>query len=151
MAKRLVGVAVVAAPGHVVGGEQHLAGDDAVAGELLGVAVHQQPLADRGGGLLGRQGARPPGQAERRQPGGDRTGGDQHDLDAARAGRREDVDQPAYALGVDAALGGGERRRADLDHDAAGRGDLLGAAVSVPLIAPTSSSTRSGSSSEPIS
>ena len=49
----LVGVAVVRAPGHVVDGEQHLAGDQAVPGELLGVAVHQQPLADRRRGLLG--------------------------------------------------------------------------------------------------
>ena len=51
-------VAVVAAPGHVVDGEQHLAGDLAVPGELLGVAVHEQPLADRGGRLLAGQVAR---------------------------------------------------------------------------------------------
>ena len=41
----LVGVAVVGAPGHVVDGEQHLAGHDAVPGELLLVAVGQQALA----------------------------------------------------------------------------------------------------------
>ena len=51
----LVGVAVVRAPGHVVDGEQHLAGHDAVPRQLLGVAVHQQPLADRRRGLLGRE------------------------------------------------------------------------------------------------
>ena len=83
-----VGVAVVAAPGHVVDGEQHLPDADAVPGELLGVAVHQQPLADRRGRLLGGEVAGPARQAERREPGGDRAGGDQHDLGAARAGRR---------------------------------------------------------------
>ena len=74
------------APGHVVGGEQHLADGDAVPGERLGVAVHQQALPDAGGRLLGGQVARPARQAERREAGRDRPGGDEHDLAAARRG-----------------------------------------------------------------
>ena len=81
----LVGVAVVAAPGHVVGGEQHLSGDEAVGGELLGVAVHEQALADCRGCLLGGQRAGAALQAERRESGRDRTGRDQDDLGAAAA------------------------------------------------------------------
>ena len=120
-----VGVAVVAAPGDVVDGEQHLPGADAVAGELLGVAVHQQPLADRGGRLLAGEVARAAAQAERGQPGGDGAGGDQHDLGAAAAGLGQRVDERAHPVGVDAAGGGGQRRGADLDHDPAGAGDGL--------------------------
>ena len=96
--ERALGVAVVRAADDVVGGEQHLADGDAVAGERRGVAVHEQALADAGGRLLGGEVARAPGQAERRQPGGDRAGGDQHDLAAARgAARGQRVDE-----GVDA-------------------------------------------------
>src|SRR5690606_4516707 len=50
--ERTAGVAVVAAAGDVVDGEQHLTGDQAVAGQRLGVAVDEQPLADRRRGLL---------------------------------------------------------------------------------------------------
>ena len=103
LGERAVGVAVVAAPGDVVDGEQHLAGDDAVPGELLGVAVHEQPLPDRRGRLLGGQVAGPARQAERRQPGGDRAGGDQHHLGAAGPDRGERVDQRGDPAGVDAA------------------------------------------------
>ena len=54
--------------------EQHLTGDDAVAGEALLIAVDQHVLAHGGGGLLRRQvgGARV--QLEVRHPGRDRTG-----------------------------------------------------------------------------
>ena len=48
-----------------------LPGDDAVAAELLGVAVHEQALAHRRGGLLGREPARAPGEPERGETGGD--------------------------------------------------------------------------------
>ena len=51
----LVGVAVVRAPDDVLDGQQHLPGDEPVAGELLLVAVRQQPLADAGRRLLGGQ------------------------------------------------------------------------------------------------
>ncbi len=46
------GVAVVGAAAHVVGGEQHLADADAVAGEGGGVAGDEEALAHAGGGLL---------------------------------------------------------------------------------------------------
>ena len=100
-----VGVAVVRAPGHVVDGEQHLADGEAVAGEALGVAAHQQPLPDAGRRLLGGQVARPPGEAERGEAGGDRAGRDQHDLGRRGARGGEHVDQR-----VDAAPGRGRRR-----------------------------------------
>ena len=139
----LVGVAVVRAPGHVVEGEQHLPDDDAVPGELLGVAVHQQPLADRRRRLLGGQRAGSPLEAERGQAGGDGAGGDEHDLRAATAYVGEDVDQGGQAAGVEAAGGGGQRGRADLDDDALGVDDRPPGH--------SSSSTRSGSSRPPIS
>ena len=149
----LVGVAVVAAPRHVVGGQEHLPRDQAVGRELLGVAVHEQSLAHRRSGLLGSQRTGPAGQPQRRQPGGDRAGGDEHDLGAADPGRGEHVDETAYALGVDAAGGRREGGRADLDHDPAGRGDLLapglaGHASSSPSVV---AGAWSGSSAEPIS
>ena len=85
----LLGVAVVAAPGQVVGGQQHLADGDLVPGEGVGVGLHQPELADAGGRLGGREVAGPAAQTQRGQPGGDRARGDQHDLAArARARRR---------------------------------------------------------------
>jgi len=74
------------------------------------------------------------------------THADLGDFDAAF----EDLDQAAQPFGVDAALGRGERRRAHLDDDAAGRGDPVGAGRPV-VHASLSSSTRSGSSADPIS
>ena len=59
----LLGVAVVAAAGEVVGGQQHLADGDAVPGERVGVGLHQPQLPDAGRGLRGRQVARPAGRA----------------------------------------------------------------------------------------
>jgi hypothetical protein len=50
----LVGVAVVAAARDVIHGEEDLPGDDPVSGQLLGVPVDQQPLADGGRRLLDR-------------------------------------------------------------------------------------------------
>jgi hypothetical protein len=150
LGERLMGVAVVAAPGHVVGGEQDLAGDHTVARQLLGVAVHEQPLPHRGGGLLGRQRARPALQPQRREPGGDRTGRHQHHLDPASAGLGQDVDHPAYAVGIDPAGGGRQRRRPDLDHDASGRGDPLPAGAAGRHES-SEGGSASGSSAEPIS
>ena len=83
-----VRVAVVAAPGHVVDGQQHLPDPQAVRRERVAVAGHQQALADRRGRLLGGQVTRPRAQPHRRQPGRDRAGGDQHDLGPGRPGAR---------------------------------------------------------------
>ena len=82
-----VGVAVVAAPGHVVDGEEHLAHGLPVPGELLGVAVHEEALPDGRGRLLRGEVARAPRQAQRREPRRDRTRRDQHHL-APRARTR---------------------------------------------------------------
>ncbi len=71
---------MVGAAAHVVAGEQHLADADAVAGEGGGVAGDEQALADAGGGLLAGQVLGAAAKAERGEPGGDGTGGDQHDL-----------------------------------------------------------------------
>ena len=122
--ERLVGVAVVRPPGHVVERQQHLPGHETVAGELLGVAVHQQPLPHRGGRLLRGEATGAPGQPERGEAGGDGAGGDQHDLHATLAGRGEHVDERAHTVGVDPAGGGGERGGADLDDDASCLGHL---------------------------
>ena len=92
-----LGVAVVAAAHQVVGGQQHLADAEAVRAERLGVAGDEQALADARGRLLGGQVARALLQAERRQPGGDRAGGDQQHLVAGagpggdRVGQRRDA------------------------------------------------------------
>jgi hypothetical protein len=142
---RLPGVAVVPAPGEVVGGEQHLADGHPVGGERVGVGLHQAQLPDARGGLGGRQVARPPGEAQRGQPGGDRAGGHQHDLAAGRPQRPENTDQRLQPVGVQPAGQGGQRRGADLDHDTAGAGDLR------PLAHRSSSATSSGSSSSGVS
>ena len=64
-----------------------------VPGERVGVGLHQPHLADAGRGLRGGEVARAGPQAQRRQAGGDRAGGDQHDLAAGGAHRAEDVDE----------------------------------------------------------
>ena len=99
------GVAVVPAADDVVGGQQHLADGEAVPGERLGVAVHQQALADAGRRLLGGQVAGPAGQAERREPGRDRAGGHQHHLAAGRVRGGQRVDERVDAGRVEAAAG----------------------------------------------
>ena len=95
LGKCLVGVAVVTAPGHVVRGEQHLSGHDPVGGELIGVAVDEQALADCRGCLLGWQRPGAALQAEWRQSRRDRTRRDQDDLDPAGVRIRENADQAA--------------------------------------------------------
>jgi hypothetical protein len=123
--QRALGVAVVAAPGEVVGGQQHLADGDLVPGERVGVGLHQPQLADAGGGLRGGEVPRPAGHPERGQAGGDRPGGDQHDLAALRVHRGQDVDQGGQPLLVQPAGQAGQRRRPDLDHDPARASDVL--------------------------
>ena len=125
LAQSPVGVAVVGPPGHVVDGEQHLADRAAVAREAGRVPADQQPLPDAGRGLLGGQVARTLGEAERGEPGGDRTGRDQHDLLVGGGSGGEHVDQGVDARGVEAAGRGGQRRRADLDDDPPGRRDCF--------------------------
>ena len=98
----------MAAPGHVIDGEQHLADTEPVPGELLGVAVHEQPLAHRRGRLLGGQVTGAVGEAERGEAGGDRARGDQHHLGAAGADPGEGVHERADPARVDAAGGRGE-------------------------------------------
>ena len=117
-------VAVVRAAHQVVRGQQDLPGLHLVPGERGRVHGDKQALADARGRLLGGQVPGPAGQPKRRQARRDRPGGDQHHL-GTRAhlvgehpGQRRD---PAL---VDPAVGGGERGRADLDHDPAGGGDV---------------------------
>ena len=94
----LAGVLVVAAPGEVVGGEQHLADGDPVAGEGVGVGLHQPQLADAGRGLGGGEVTRPALDPQRRQAGGDRAGRDEDDLPAGGALRRR-ARRPAPTAG----------------------------------------------------
>ena len=66
LVQRAVGVAVMRASGHVVGGQEHLSHPQAVHGERVGVPGNEQPLPDARGGLLGGKVAGPVGQTERR-------------------------------------------------------------------------------------
>ena len=125
LAQRPVRVAVVRAPGHVVHREQDLPDGAAVPGERGRVPSDQQALADAGGGLLGGQVARAPGQPQRGEPGGDRAGGDQHHLASGGGQLAERVDERVDAGVVQAAGRGGQRGRTDLDDDPAGRGDCF--------------------------
>ena len=74
--------------------------------EVLGVTVHEESLADRGGRLLRCQSPRPLLQAQWGQTRGDRSGRHQNDLGAPCPGAREDIDQAPDPGGVDAATGG---------------------------------------------
>ncbi len=121
-----VGVAVVGAAAGVVGGQQHLADADAVAGEGGGVAGDEEALSDAGGGLLAGQVLGAAAQPERGETGGDGTGGDEDDLLlAAAAALGEDVDERVDPVGVEAAGRGGQRRGTDLDDDPVGLCDGL--------------------------
>ena len=111
------GVAVVRAADQVVRGEQHLPDGEAGPGEGRRVPLDQQHLPDAGRGLLGGEVARAGRQAERGEPGGDGAGGDQHQLGAGGPAGGERVDQPVEPAGIQAAGRGGQRRRADLDHE----------------------------------
>jgi hypothetical protein len=93
-------VAVVRAAHDVVGGEQHLADGPAVPGEGRRVPLHEQHLPDRRRCLLRREVAGPTGQPQRRQPGGDRPGRDEHELAAAL---RQGVDEGVEPGGVEPA------------------------------------------------
>ena len=98
------GVAVVAAPGDVVDGQQHLADAEAVRGRTAGVVPHQQALADRRRGLLGGQVARAgPSARAAPEPGGDRAGRDQDDLPAGQPDGGQRIDERADPGRVDAA------------------------------------------------
>ena len=88
-----LGVAVVAAADQVVGGQQHLADVHAVPGEGVGVALRRAGPGRRWPPPAGWPGRAAGGQPERRQAGGDRPGGDQHDLAAVGADGGQGVDQ----------------------------------------------------------
>ncbi len=121
-----VRVAVVGAPAGVVGGEQHLADAQAVPREGGGVTGDEEALADAGGGLLAGQVLGAAAQAERGEPGGDGSAGDEDDLLlTAAAGLGQDVDERVHAVGVESAGRGGQGGGADLDHDPAGVHDTL--------------------------
>ena len=81
-----LGVGAVGRVLQVAGGEQHLAGDDAVAVEAVLVAVDEHVLADGRRGLLRREVDRAGVELEVRHAGGDGAGRDQHDLRAAARG-----------------------------------------------------------------
>src|SRR5690625_1502743 len=81
--ERTVRVAVVAAPGHIIDGQQYLAHDVPMTGEPFGVMRHEQALAYSRGRLLCREVTRSLPQPDRRYPGRDRPGADQDHLIAA--------------------------------------------------------------------
>ena len=97
----------------VARGQQHLAGDDAVAVERVLVAEDEQVLPDGCRGLLRREVGGPRVEPEVRHARGDRARRDEHDLGAALVGCGEGVDERADLAGVLAA----DRRGADLHDD----------------------------------
>ena len=121
----LVGVAVVRAPGHVVDGEQHLPGDDVVAGELLGVAVHEQALADRRRRPAGRPGRAGDASARAARRPAAIAPEETSTTSAPRSAAAASTSTSARTRSGSMPAGrGGQRRRADLDDDPPGPGDL---------------------------
>ena len=82
LVQRALGVSVVRASHDVFGGQQHLADGDAVLGERLGVAVHEQPLTDARRRLLSGQITRTGAQPQRLEPCRDRARRNQDNLGA---------------------------------------------------------------------
>ncbi len=75
--ERVAGVEIPQAVVEVVARDQHLRGDDAVAGEKLGILLHQRALADCGAGLLLGDRARALVDAEPLHSRPNRAGGDE--------------------------------------------------------------------------
>ncbi|MNL32504.1 hypothetical protein D3C87_1543620 [compost metagenome] len=103
----------------IVASQQDLGGDQAVGGERLLPGVHQQGLADGGGGLLvlqpTRRGVQPSA------PQGHGAGGDDDDLAALTADVGDVLGQGGQpAAGDGAGVVVDEQGGADLDHHAAG-------------------------------
>ena len=84
--QRLAGVEVLGALPEVVGGEEHLAGDEASVLEVGREALHEPGLADGGDGLEGADVGRAAGQPEGGQAGRDRARADEHDGVAGGSG-----------------------------------------------------------------
>ncbi len=108
LGERPLRVAVVRPADHVVAGQQHLADPQLMAGEGRRVLRGELLLADRRRGLLGGQVPRPPAQSQRRQTGGDRARGHQHDMAAGMGPGRHGVHQPVQPRRIQAALGAGQ-------------------------------------------
>ena len=117
------GVGVVAAPGHVVGGEEHLADGEPVGTEGVLVCRDEGSLPHAGGRLLGGEVTGAPPEVEGAEPGSDRPGRDEHDRVALLAAGGEDVDERHETGGVEATAGARQRRRAHLDDETSGGGD----------------------------
>ena len=115
-AEGLSGVEVLGALPEVVGGEEHLAGDELAGVEELGDAGHEPGLADRGDRLEGADVTGALVEAEGGKSGGDRPRADQHHLVARGAGPGDLVGQLVEGAVVEMAVVAGDRRRADLDH-----------------------------------
>ena len=124
--QRVLRVDEAAPVGEVAAGEQHLGHLEPVAAEGLLPGGHQVALADGGRGLLLGDRARAPRQLQPRRAGGDRPGGDDDRLAAARGeagdprGERVDPREAEVALL-------GDQARADLEDDPADRSDFADA------------------------
>ncbi|MNS83029.1 hypothetical protein D3C72_1167990 [compost metagenome] len=118
---RGAGVEPAAAALGVVAGQQDLGGDQAVGGQGLFPGVHQQGLADGGGGLLVLQPARRGVQPS--APQGHGAGGDDDDLAPLLAQGGDVLSQGGQPVAGDGAGGGIDQQGgADLDHDPSGMG-----------------------------
>ncbi len=110
---------VLASLHEVERGDEHLAGDQIVAGELVAVHLHQPALAHRGHRLQGDRVTRPlrATQTERGKPRADRTAADDHDLVTHRHRRGDLTAELGDRVACDLTVFVGDRRRADLDDD----------------------------------
>ncbi len=118
-------VAMLNAPADVVGGEQHLAHGAVVAGEGGAPGVSEGELPDAGRSLLRREITRPTRETERCEPGTDRTRGDHDDTRTRADPGLDGIDETIEPATVEPTHQARDRRRADLDHYAAGVGDDL--------------------------
>ncbi|MPM91410.1 hypothetical protein SDC9_138539 [bioreactor metagenome] len=111
--------------GDIVHGQQDLTDQDAAISEEFGVALHQQPLTDRGGSLLVSQVARTPAQLQRSQARGDGARANQHDVVAVVVSIGQRAHQGGDPVLGETTRGAAQGRGTDLDHQTASGGDLL--------------------------
>ena len=108
---------VALAVGEIERREQYLAGEQALGCQSVLVDAHESRLADRRQGLKRhRVGSVPAERGYRRDAGGDRTRGDDHDRVAISAQAGDLTAELADRSSVDRAVGRGHRARADLRY-----------------------------------
>jgi hypothetical protein len=113
--QRRAGIAGAGAAIEIPVGQQHLRTEELMTAEVLTVFRHQFRLADRGAGLEFAGFLRALLEAHGGHAGGDGSGGDQHDLDAALMQAGDLIDDAADLDAVDLAVLAGEEAGTELD------------------------------------